>query len=129
MSNQSRHFVRNYVHRVVLFDAKPPYKWLRASEPFCLPAISGMSKDLHSVRREEWCEGIQFIMSWLREGDEILITYGITDCEPAIARLPLAVLLEATSANFTQHPVPPSDTEAEVVHGSWMFDRDDKQLE
>ena len=84
--------VMRYIHRIVLFDAKPPYHWIRASEPLCLPAISRMSTGLDPTVREEWCEGVQFIMSWFREGDDILITYGILDCEPAVARLPLAVL-------------------------------------
>ena len=64
------HKLRNYVHRIVLFDSQPPHKWIRASKPLCLPAISGLSKDLLPLAREEWCEGIQFIMSWfLQEGE------------------------------------------------------------
>ena len=69
------HHVRDYVHRIVLFDANPPYKWLRASNPFCFPAVSTLSQDLHPAAKEEWCEIIQFIMSWFREGDDIIITH------------------------------------------------------
>ena len=38
--NNKQHNVKNYIHRIVLFEANPPYKWLRASIPFCFPAIS-----------------------------------------------------------------------------------------
>ena len=112
---------RNYIHRVVLFDAKPPYHWLRASEPLCLPTISGMSKGLDPPVRDEWCEGVQFIVSWFLEGDDILMTYGVGDCDPAIARLPLAVLLNATSKNFTQHPEAALRDTAVEAHGYWRL--------
>ena len=103
MTQHNRHYplaLKRYIHRIVLFDAKPPYHWIRASEPLCLPTISRMSTGPDPPVREEWCEGVQFIMSWFREGDDILITYGILDCEPAVARLPLAVL----RARFREGP-------------------------
>ena len=64
---------RTYIHRFVIFDAKPPYRWLRATRPFCFPAISNNS---HFLRPSIWCEKVQMAVSMVLDGDDLLVTYG-----------------------------------------------------
>mmetsp|Transcript_62204 Transcript_62204/g.148402 ORF Transcript_62204/g.148402 Transcript_62204/m.148402 type:complete len:426 (-) Transcript_62204:38-1315(-) len=74
-----------YFHQLILFSDHPPYQWLKVSPQFCFPA----ALDARGV-----CERVQFVQSLIREGDDLIISYGINDCEGAILRISLKLVLD-----------------------------------
>ena len=58
------------MHHFILVEAAPPFKFLKQSPPFCLPATSNSSI----------CESIQFMSSMMLEGPDVRFAYGINDC-------------------------------------------------
>jgi hypothetical protein len=70
----------NYRHHFFLLDRQPPFTVRRKSDPVCFPSLSDASQ----------CEIIQFVMGVVRTEDDLLISYGINDCESAVARVSLA---------------------------------------
>merc|ERR1719230_289196 len=73
-----------YVSNFFLFDRQAPWSMRKASPAFCVPSMSNSSR----------CETIQFITSAVLEGDDLLMTYGINDCEAASVRVPLQAVLD-----------------------------------
>jgi len=70
----------NYRHYFFLLDRQPPFTVRRRSDPVCFPSLSDPSQ----------CDIIQFVMGVVRTEDDLLIYYGINDCESAVARVSLA---------------------------------------
>merc|ERR1719221_1188318 len=64
----------NYQQYFILFDRKPPFETLHVSPSFCF--VSGT--------KSSRCESVQLVGSTLVEGADLLITYGINDCEAAV---------------------------------------------
>ena len=79
-----------YMHYFVLFEDSPPWQIQKRSGPWCFPSTDNASK----------CDTIQFVMSaHLDESqEELLLAYGINDCDSAIARLPLTKVLAFVDA-------------------------------
>lgn len=75
-----------YVSYFVLFDRGEPWSMRHFSPPFCIPSAANATR----------CETIQFLTSIVREGDDLLVTYGINDCEAAMVRVPIAQVLKFT---------------------------------
>jgi len=86
----------SYVHYFVLFDRGEPWTMRSISPPFCIPSAANATR----------CEIVQFVMSALREGDDLLLTYGVNDCEAAMIRVPLEAVLEFARGATAAQPVP-----------------------
>merc|ERR1719265_205364 len=85
-------FGYNYVQTFVLFEPNPPYNVQNISPTFCLP--SG----------DHQCEIIQFIMGMDRVGDDLLISYGINDCEGAVIKVSLSDALHFSRSGERASP-------------------------
>jgi hypothetical protein len=87
-------FHTNYLQYFLLLDPTPPFTMRHMSPPFCVPV--------------QWkptvCECIQFSMSTLLlpATNELLMFYGINDCEAAVVRISVANMLAFTLGNVTQ---------------------------
>jgi len=79
------HYGNDYVHFFYLFDRQVPHALVGRSEPFCFPSREDTSK----------CETIQFIGSWEIDDDDVVIAYGINDCEAAVRRIPLKAVIDS----------------------------------
>lgn len=78
----------NYFQNFVLSDASFPFRLRHVSPPFCIP----------SGHNQRLCEVIQFVMSaHLTADHEILLVYGINDCESAAIRLRVDDVLAFTT--------------------------------
>lgn len=86
----------SYVHYFVLFDRGEPWGMRHMSPPFCIPSAANATR----------CEIVQFVMSAIREGDDLLLTYGVNDCEAAMIRAPLKAVLEFTRGASAGQPFP-----------------------
>jgi hypothetical protein len=73
-----------YVHVFVLYDRTHPHKLLRRSPHFCFPSSAGSAD----------CEVIQFVGSAVQDGEELIVAYGVNDCESKVATMSLASVLE-----------------------------------
>jgi hypothetical protein len=73
----------HYAHRFVLVNDDLHHRVLRTSPPVCFP----------SAVKENACETVQFVMSVVRDGGDLIIAYGINDCEAATVRVRLAAVL------------------------------------
>ena len=69
-----------YLSKFVLFEASWPHRTTHISPSFCFP-------------RGKTCESIQVVCSLLLEGSDLLISYGVNDCEAAVVRMPLVQAL------------------------------------
>ena len=49
------------------------------------------------------CDTVQFLMSMVIVGNELLVTFGVGDCQPGIARLPLHEVLGSTSRKWSDN--------------------------
>jgi len=81
--DESTFWRHHYYHRFVLINDDSHHGVLRASPPMCFS----------SAVKESSCETVQFVMSIARDGGDLLISYGINDCEAAIVRVPLSAVL------------------------------------
>ena len=81
-------FGTHYFHYFLLLDREAPFKLQAQSPPFCLPAGHDATK----------CDLIQFIMSavLIDNRKDVVLTYGINDCESAAVRVALAEVLRFT---------------------------------
>lgn len=86
----------SYVHYFVIFDRGEPWAMRDISPPFCIPSAANATR----------CEIVQFVMSAIREGDDLLLTYGVNDCEAAMIRVPLKAVLEFTRGARAGNPLP-----------------------
>ena len=85
-----------YLHLFLLFEAEPPYRKVAQSPPFCLSALRKPRTFLHS---DVVCETIQFVMGLVPAGDDredVVLTYGVNDCESAWIRASMAKVLAFT---------------------------------
>lgn len=75
-----------YLHYFLLYNATPPHAFLAQSPAFCFPAAPDDAGR---------CDLVQFVSSLTHgaEPDEVLIGYGVNDCEAAYASLPVALVL------------------------------------
>lgn len=80
-----------YVSYFILFDRAAPWGVQHESSPFCFP----------SLLNESLCESIQFVMSIVRDGQDLLVSYGINDCEAAVVRVPVDAVLSFTRSAGT----------------------------
>lgn len=82
-----------YLHYFMLFNTTSPYDLVARSPPFCF-----------SESQNKKCDLIQFVSSltWASADEirhthhDIIVGYGINDCEGALVRLPLHRILEYT---------------------------------
>lgn len=102
-----------YLHYFILFNASSPYQLIARSPPFCFSEVPNGK-----------CDIIQFVSSltWASSdvhrssGDDgdVIIAYGINDCEGAVVKFPLQNILEFTigcgldwrlqaAANYVSH--------------------------
>jgi len=81
--DESTFWRHHYYHRFVLINDDLHHDVLRTSPLMCFP----------SAVKESSCETVQFVMSIVRDGGDLLISYGINDCEAAIVRVPLSAVL------------------------------------
>ena len=79
------------LNRVLLYNSTPPHALLARSPPFCFSSLD-------DPRR---CDLIQFVSSLsfappseTKHGHDLLVGYGINDCQGAIVRLPLRAVLD-----------------------------------
>ena len=80
-----------YIHYFFAFRTVPPYEVVAKSPPFCFSSAA-------DARR---CDAIQFITSIDRtRHDQLLVSYGINDCEAAVVKLAWRDVL-----NFTFGPL------------------------
>ena len=72
----------NYSQFFYTLSPRPPYRLLATSAEFCLPSAADPTA----------CDAIQFISGLVlsRRRGELLLTFGVDDCEPWIARIRLA---------------------------------------
>merc|ERR1712045_430795 len=68
MNHNGRH---EYFHRFFIFEDRPPYAVLFESDFFCIPSAVDPSM----------CEFIQFVVSVEIDGSDVIIAYGVNDCE------------------------------------------------
>ena len=75
-----------YVHTFLIADAAPPWKVVAQSPEWCIPAFSN----------PERCETIQFVTTAIlsANGTELVLGYGVNDCDSRVLRLPLAQVLK-----------------------------------
>merc|ERR1711972_896137 len=64
-----------YTHFLVAFRGSPPFDVVALSREWCL----AHSEDLGSGP-EILCEGIQFVSGLVRDGQTLVLTYGVGDC-------------------------------------------------
>ena len=98
-------FGTSYFQYFVLLDPEPPYTLQHMSPPFCIP--SGVNASL--------CEAIQFSPSALLvpETNELVIFYGINDCEAALVRIKIKHMLAFTRREARQLQL--------QLRVSWMY--------
>eukprot|EP00729_Bicosta_minor_P018214 gene18214-34012_t len=90
-----------YASYFVLMDPKPPYRVRAQSAAFCIP----------SARHPELCDTIQFVSSiGMLSATELLVGYGINDCEAAVVKLNLRDVLAFTTAAHVVTTAPHSNT-------------------
>lgn len=83
-------FGGEYVHAFFLMENKSPFKVLQYTPDFCIQSVDNTHANS--------CETIQFIVSVIRDPQDtatLLVSYGINDCESALAKLKLADVLAA----------------------------------
>eukprot|EP00746_Dinoflagellata_sp_MGD_P134814 gnl/MRDRNA2_/MRDRNA2_68704_c0_seq1.p1 gnl/MRDRNA2_/MRDRNA2_68704_c0~~gnl/MRDRNA2_/MRDRNA2_68704_c0_seq1.p1 ORF type:complete len:198 (+),score=36.14 gnl/MRDRNA2_/MRDRNA2_68704_c0_seq1:697-1290(+) len=91
-------FGSGYTQRFFKLSAKPPFLIKAVGEQFCLKREDGK------------CESVQMVMSMmLTSKDEILVSYGVNDCEARFASFSLSRILEQLS------PVPDGGRAADVM--------------
>jgi len=86
------HFVRYYAGAYT-FESKPPFKILQISEQ---PVMSGSEEDGHKVDPryvQGWKPYVVFPCGLLKEGDDLITSFGVNDWQCAIGRLKLDQLL------------------------------------
>jgi len=77
-------FGSTYTYRFFRCSGQSPFNVTSVSDEFCMKDADG------------GCEAIQMVMSLIRSGSEhLLLSYGVNDCEPRIAKLQLATVLES----------------------------------
>ena len=86
-----------YATYFVLMDPEPPFRVRSQSPPFCIP----------SARNPKLCETIQFVSSiGMWSPTELLIGYGINDCEAAMIKLNLIEVLAFTRSDTESKHAP-----------------------
>jgi len=78
-------FGYRYTHFWYTMQAAPPYRMLATSAEFCI----GSAQDASD------CESVQFVSGLAhyppgQEADQLLLSFGINDCEAKVAHMPLA---------------------------------------
>lgn len=70
----------------LLAEGAAPFRVLAQSPPWCFPSPTDASR----------CESIQFVVSMIfsEDGSELLLGYGVNDCDARVQRVPLALALE-----------------------------------
>ena len=69
-----------YTHFWYALEARPPFSVISASAEFCLASPQD-SKD---------CESVQFVSGLLVRGDDLVLAYGVNDCEARLSAIPLS---------------------------------------
>lgn len=79
------YFGSHYMHFFYLLDANPPHSLLAHSAEWCLPHSPTIGS----------CEVVQFVsgLELAHGGEDVLLMYGVNDCESKAARMPLGRLL------------------------------------
>jgi len=73
-----------YLHYFVFFEENPPFRLIQTSPAFCVPSPRDPSK----------CETIQFSSGFtFLNQNQLILTYGINDCEAAYAIVDVPALL------------------------------------
>lgn len=103
-----------YYHYFVLMDATFPFTVKRISPRFCIPAIGNTSS----------CEIIQFVMAVVQQSEDLLITYGIQDCESAVVRVKLAEVLNFIGKNERSAKLQSAAQPLEAVEKLGKFAKD-----
>ena len=73
-------FGSRYTHFWYALEARPPFSVISASAEFCLASPQD-SKD---------CESVQFVSGLLVRGDDLVLAYGVNDCEARLSAIPLS---------------------------------------
>lgn len=94
-SSESQFDRHHYAHRFVLVNDDLHHRVLRTSPPMCF----------RSAVKENACETVQFVMSVVRDGGDLIIAFGISDCEAATVRTPLAAVLAFLRDDSHANPV------------------------
>lgn len=75
----------HYTHQFFTISASPPFRLLALSPEFCFSSAQDPSD----------CENIQYASTLLRDGDDLLVAYGIEDCDSYIQRFHLSDILDS----------------------------------
>lgn len=76
-----------YKQKFFKLSGKPPYVMKAIGPEFCIRNAGGS------------CESVQFVMSMMQtSSDEILVSYGVNDCESRLASFSLAALMHQMSS-------------------------------
>lgn len=88
-----------YMSQFVIFKNKAPFETVAVSPAFCFPSVSP-----ESTTESPLCDIIQFITGFTRipHTSNVLITYGINDCESAWIEIPIIDLIRFTDPNIVR---------------------------
>jgi len=97
-----------YMQRIIAFNASEPHNALFFSSPFCFPSVQSHRNNSIQLAttKATSCDVIQFVMSLIvispyssfsssgEKQPEVLITYGVNDCESAYVKFSANTLLD-----------------------------------
>lgn len=72
-----------YMHYFILFEDREPWRITKASGAWCFPSLDNATR----------CDAIQYVGSALKEGQTLTVTYGVNDCDSAMAQLSMSDVL------------------------------------
>ena len=88
-------FGNTYMSYFILFEAEEPWRIQYTSPAWCFASIDSSSGTSTT------CDTIQFIMSTFQKADDddaLVISYGVNDCDGAVAEMSLQKVLDFTQS-------------------------------
>ena len=88
-ANSHKFALRTYLHRFVLYDAKPPFAVRDVSAAFTFPSFFGDSETDNEM------DGIQYCSGMALKGHDLTLSYGVGDCVAMQVQVPLNAVFSA----------------------------------